>query len=63
MADGIPLGLDGLAIEPDIPRIARGVKDRVARLKALGNAVVPAQAYLVFKAIMEVTMTKIRKCE
>ena len=35
------------------PRIATGVKDRVAKLKALGNAVVPAQAYPIFRAIME----------
>ena len=35
------------------PRIATGVKDRVAKLKALGNAVVPAQAYPIFKAIRE----------
>jgi hypothetical protein len=39
--------------EPDIPRVARGVKDRVKRLRALGNCVVPAQAYPVFRAIME----------
>jgi DNA (cytosine-5)-methyltransferase 1 len=36
------------------PRIATGVKDRVAKLKALGNAVVPAQAYPIFRAIMEI---------
>ena len=41
--------------EPDIPRVARGIPDRVARLKALGNAVVPAQVYPIFRAIMEVT--------
>ena len=35
------------------PRIATGVKDRVAKLKALGNAVVPAQAYPIFRAIAE----------
>ena len=39
--------------EPDIPRVARGVPDRVNRLKALGNAVVPAQAEPIFRAIME----------
>ncbi len=36
------------------PRIATGVRDRVAKLKALGNAVVPAQAYPIFRAIMEI---------
>ena len=39
--------------EPDIPRVAAGVKDRVGRLKALGNAVVPQQFYPFFKAIDE----------
>jgi len=60
--DGFPAGLAGhrwpagpgpqYPWEP--PRIATGVKDRVAKLKALGNAVVPAQAYPIFKAIMEI---------
>ena len=44
----------GEQYEWEPPRIATGVKDRVARLKALGNAVVPAQIYPIFKAIMEV---------
>jgi hypothetical protein len=39
--------------EDEIPRTTRGVKDRVKRLRALGNCVVPAQAYPVFRAIME----------
>jgi DNA (cytosine-5)-methyltransferase 1 len=39
--------------EPDIPRIAKGIKNRVARLKALGNCVVPMQAYPIFRAIAE----------
>ena len=60
--DGPPAGLAGYRWpagpgpqhpwEP--PRIATGVKDRVAKLKALGNAVVPAQAYPIFRAIMEI---------
>ena len=53
--DGFPnwLDRDWWRIEPNIPRVARGVKDRANRLKALGNAVVPAWAYPIFKAIVE----------
>lgn len=29
------------AAEPDVPRVARGTRDRIDRLRALGNAVVP----------------------
>lgn len=60
-ADGLSAGLAGhrwpagpgeqYPWEP--PRIATGVKDRVNKLKALGNAVVPAQVYPVFRAIRE----------
>jgi len=39
--------------EPDIPRIAQSIKNRVGRLKALGNAVVPQQFYPIFKAIYD----------
>jgi DNA (cytosine-5)-methyltransferase 1 len=54
VADGLPAWLDGhWLVEPDIPRTAKGVKDRVNRLKALGNAVIPAQAYPIFKAIAD----------
>lgn len=38
----------------EFPRITTGCKDRAKRLKALGNAVVPAQAYPFFKAIAEI---------
>jgi DNA (cytosine-5)-methyltransferase 1 len=41
-------------VEPDIQRVAKGIKNRVARLKALGNCVVPAQAYPIFRAIAEI---------
>jgi DNA (cytosine-5)-methyltransferase 1 len=64
MADGLPRGLDGnldwldkswWMNEPDIPRVVpRGVLNRVQRLRALGNAVVPAQSYPIFAAIAEI---------
>lgn len=38
--------------EPEgVPRVATGVKDRVNRLKGLGNSIVPQVAYQIFKAI------------
>jgi DNA (cytosine-5)-methyltransferase 1 len=57
VADGFPLWLDGAwwQHEPDIPRVAtRGILHRVQRLKALGNAVVPAQIYPIFAAIAKI---------
>lgn len=47
-----PMGMSQYDWEP--PRIATGVKNRVARLKALGNAVVPQQIYPIFQAIVEI---------
>ena len=37
--------------EQGIPRVATGVKDRVNRLKGLGNAIVPQVAEMIFRAI------------
>jgi len=47
MVDGLSLWLD----EPDIPRVATGIKDRANQLKGLGNAIVPQVALEIFKAI------------
>ena len=48
-----PCGGGRWPVEPDVGRVANGVSDRVDRIRALGNAVVPAQAYPIFKAIAE----------
>ena len=51
VVDGLPSWL----AEPDgVPRVATGIKARVAKLKALGNAVVPAQIYPIYRAIVEI---------
>ena len=55
VADGVPYGLDGpWAREPDgIPRVAVGVPERVAQLRALGNALVPQIAEWLGRRIIE----------
>ena len=60
MADGIPAGMDGKTLwitEPvDIPRLTEDQKDRVKRMKALGNAVVPAQVYPILRYIADIEL-------
>lgn len=52
-ADECPERSDWWAAEPDVGRVAHGIPNRVDRLKCLGNAVVPQQAYPIFKALRE----------
>ena len=55
MAHGLPPEMDGhilWAEEPtDLPRLTENKENRVARLKTLGNAVCPPQAYPIFRYI------------
>jgi DNA (cytosine-5)-methyltransferase 1 len=55
LAYGLPARLAGLEWppEPDIPRVATGVKDRVNKLKALGNALIPQIPEILGRMIME----------
>jgi DNA (cytosine-5)-methyltransferase 1 len=60
LADGLSYWLgEYLRVEPDIPRVATGVKNRVEQLKCYGNAVVPQQAYPIFNAIAEVEFKEV----
>ena len=59
MAYGLPGWVDANGIihwqkEPaGLSRLTMEKKDRTSRLKCLGNAVVPQQAYPIFRGIME----------
>ena len=52
-ADECPERSNWWAAEPDVGRVAHGVPARVDKLKCLGNAVVPQQAYPIFRALRE----------
>lgn len=54
-----PAGLGQPQYEWEPPRVAVGIKNRVPRLKALGNAVVPQQVYPFFLAIKHVNSLRI----
>ena len=56
MADGVSARLDGhygFEREPNIPRVATGIPERVNRLKALGNSIVPQVIHNIGLAILE----------
>ncbi len=40
-------------VEPNVGRVANGVPNRVHRLKALGNAIVPQMAYYIGQALLK----------
>lgn len=51
----------GWRVKPGIRRVANGIPDRLDRLKSLGNAVVPQQAYPIFAAIAETYNTELTR--
>jgi len=55
MVDGMAAGLDGpWAYEPpDLPRVARGVPNRVGRLKCIGNGQVPQTLSMAFTILLQ----------
>lgn len=54
LADGLSAGLAGhWAAEPDVGRVAVGVPERVAKLRSLGNALVPQIAEWIGRRIVE----------
>jgi len=57
LAHGLPGRMAGhFDAEPAIPRVAKGVPQRAAKLKALGNAIVPQVAYEILAMIKKIPM-------
>jgi DNA (cytosine-5)-methyltransferase 1 len=48
-----PWGESWWTVEPDVGRVAHGIPDRVDRLKALGNSLVPHIPYCIALSILE----------
>ena len=48
---GLPPECDWWAAEPELGRVAHGIPDRVDRLKSLGNAIVPQNAFIIMQQI------------
>jgi DNA (cytosine-5)-methyltransferase 1 len=48
-----PWGESWWAVEPDVGRVAHGIPNRVDRLKALGNSLVPHVPYCIALSILE----------
>ena len=65
MAHGLPERMDGRILwagEPEgVPRITEDTKDRALRLKTLGNAVCPPQAYPIFHYISMIETEGVRR--